>query len=329
MQLISMMICGFILDLLLGDPPSWPHPVKLMGHVISGLTHVFNQPSLSPRTRRWLGGLMWLIVVPGAYLSVIGIFWVVSLVPGLNLTAIAVLQFLIGGYLCYTCLSIKSLAQAADQIVGTLDQGDLATARSQVGMIVGRDTDQLNAAQVCKATIETVAENTSDGVIAPMVYMAIGGPALAIAYKAVNTLDSMVGYKNDRFGDIGKVSALIDDVVNFIPARITWGLLLISTFMLGYDSRSAIKVGLRDRENHRSPNSGFSESVVAGALDLRLGGPHYYFGELVDKPYIGTGGAHPESASTTEIKATVRLLYVSSLVGLLVIAGLSMIIYGE
>lgn len=309
MRVISMIAIGFVLDLILGDPPTWPHPVKLIGHAIAGLTKWWNKPAFAPITRRLLGGLMWLIIVGGTWVVTFELMRLTRLVPWF--------QFILGTYLCYTCLSIKGLSIESRKIMRSLKQGDLDKARYQVGMIVGRDTDQLSAEDVCKATIETDAENTSDGVIAPLIYLAIGGPALGLAYKAVNTLDSMVGYKNEQYGDIGFVSAKLDDLFNYIPARITWCLLMLATVLLRFDVHNALIVGRRDREHHRSPNSGFSESVVAGALNLRLGGPHYYFGEIVDKPFIGNEDA--VAADFGAIRNTLKLVYLVAFIGLLLV----------
>lgn len=311
MQLISMIVIGFVLDLLLGDPPSWPHPIKVIGHAIGGLTKLFNRPKYAATTRQWLGLLMWVIIVGGTWLIVAGLMWLVRNVLWLKLV--------LGSYLCYTCLSIKGLAVESRKIMASLKADDLEKARYQVGMIVGRDTAALSGEDVCKATIETVAENTSDGVIAPLLFLIIGGPALGLAYKAVNTLDSMVGYQNEKYRDIGRVPARLDDVFNYIPARLTWLFLVIASALLRYDVHKAVSVGLRDREHHKSPNSGFSESVVAGALNLRLGGPHYYFGELVPKPYIGNADAGPADAHA--INQTLRLLYTASTLGLIVVIG--------
>ncbi|MFD1123902.1 adenosylcobinamide-phosphate synthase CbiB [Lentilactobacillus raoultii] len=305
MQLISIITGSFLLDLVLGDPPSWPHPVKLIGKLIAFLTVHFNYPTFRPFTRKVCGMVMWLIVVVGSWSTVFLI---------LRVTATYMwLQFIIGLYFSYTCLSIKGLSFEGKKIIKSLNDGKLELARNQVGMIVGRDTEKLSTESICKATIETIAENTSDGVIAPLMYLAIGGPALGIAYKAVNTLDSMVGYKNEQFGDIGYFPAKLDDLFNYIPARLTWIFLMLASIFLKYDIRQAFKVGKRDREHHRSPNSGFSESVVAGALDLQLGGPHYYFGQLVMKPYIGDAKT---IATTNEITKTIRMLYLASLLGL-------------
>lgn len=316
MNIVIMVALGFVLDLLLGDPPTWPHPIKLIGHVIGGLTSKWNRPRYSPHKKQLLGALTWVITVGGAGLVVYLIMQVASFNHYLYLA--------VGTYFSYTCLSARQLAIEAEKIIKSLQNNDLPTARKQVGMIVGRDTDQLSAESVTKAAIETVAENTSDGVIAPLLFLVVGGPVLGMMYKAVNTLDSMVGYRNAKYKDFGEFSARLDDVFNFIPARLTWGLLIISAWLLRDDAKEAIAVGKRDCENHLSPNSAFSEAVVAGALHLRLGGPHYYFGQLVKKPYIGND--HLIVAANWHLRRTVTMMYLSSVLGLIVFEGVRILI---
>lgn len=306
MNIFIMILLAFFLDLLLGDPHSWPHPVKSIGCLIAWLTKCFNHPNYSSRKKKWLGALTWLITVGGSGL----ITYVGMKIASINYY----LYMVVGTYLSYTCISARQLAIEAEKIMKSLKQNNLKKARHQVGMIVGRDTNQLSAEEVTKATIETVAENTSDGVIAPLFFLAIGGPVLGIMYKAVNTLDSMIGYQNEKYRAFGKVSARIDDIANYIPARITWLLLIISSWLLRDDTREAIAVGERDCEKHLSPNSAFSEAVVAGALHLQLGGPHYYFGELVKKPYIGND--HLVIAANWHLKRTITMLYLTSFLGL-------------
>lgn len=325
MQIVSMVLLGFALDAILGDPPTWPHPVKLMGDLIAILTTWLNKPTYAHGLRKLFGLVIWLVIVVGSFSVVLGILGGISIIPGLSGWVISIIQFVVGTYICYTCLSIKGLAVESHKIMQSLDAGNLKKARKQVGMIVGRDTQNLSADEVCKATIETIAENTSDGVIAPLFYLLLGGPALGIAYKAVNTLDSMIGYKNEKYSDIGLGSAKIDDIVGYIPARLTWLFLLAACMLLGYDTQQAYSVGIHDRKNHRSPNSGFSESVMAGALKLKLGGPHYYFGELVDKPYIGTIVLNPEKATVGKTEEAIHMLYAAAIIGLLAIVSLTLI----
>ncbi|PIN30310.1 cobalamin biosynthesis protein CobD [Limosilactobacillus reuteri] len=307
MNILIMVALAFILDLLLGDPHSWPHPVKIIGRLIAWLTKKFNRSSYSARKKKWLGALTWLITVGGSGL----VTYIVMRLVAVNYY----LYMVIGTYISYTCISARQLAIEAEKIMKSLQQNNLKKARHQVDMIVGRDTDKLSAEEVTKATIETVAENTSDGVIAPLLFLVVGGPVLGIMYKAINTLDSMIGYRNERYKAFGEVSAKIDDIANYLPARITWLLLIISSWLLHDDTREAIAVGERDCEKHLSPNSAFSEAVVAGALHLQLGGPHYYFGELVKKPYIGND--HFVIAANWHLKRTITMLYLSSFLGLI------------
>ncbi|WP_283621013.1 adenosylcobinamide-phosphate synthase CbiB [Limosilactobacillus avium] len=307
MKIVIMVALAFGLDLLLGDPHSWPHPIKAIGHLIAWLTKKFNQPAFSTSRRKQLGVLTWLITVGGAGLIIAGIMWLAAINNYLYMA--------VGTYLCYTCLSARQLAIEAEKIMKSLQNNDLQMARHQVGMIVGRDTDSLSAEEVTKAAIETVAENTSDGVIAPLFYLVIGGPVLGMMYKAINTLDSMIGYRNEKYRAFGEFSAKVDDIANYLPARITWLLLIISSWLLHDDTKEAIAVGERDCEKHLSPNSAFSEAVVAGALHLQLGGPHYYFGQLVRKPYIGND--HLVIAANWHLRRTITMLYMSSVIGLI------------
>ncbi|QZN93081.1 adenosylcobinamide-phosphate synthase CbiB [Limosilactobacillus panis] len=307
MKIVIMVALAFGLDLLLGDPHSWPHPIKAIGHLIAWLTKKFNQPAFSTSRRKQLGVLTWLITVGGAGLIIAGIMWLAAINDYLYMA--------VGTYLCYTCLSARQLAIETEKIMKSLQNNDLQMARHQVGMIVGRDTDSLSAEEVTKAAIETVAENTSDGVIAPLFYLVIGGPVLGMMYKAINTLDSMIGYRNEKYRAFGEFSAKVDDIANYLPARITWLLLIISSWLLHDDTKEAIAVGERDCEKHLSPNSAFSEAVVAGALHLQLGGPHYYFGQLVRKPYIGND--HLVIAANWHLRRTITMLYMSSVIGLI------------
>lgn len=319
MKIVIMVALAFVLDFLLGDPHSWPHPIKLIGRLIGWLTKKFNKPEYSVRKRKMLGVLTWLITVGGSGLVVALIMWIASIND--------YLYMIVGTYLCYTCLSARQLAIEAEKIMKSLKDNDLDKARRQVGMIVGRDTDQLSAEGVTKATIETVAENTSDGVIAPLFFLVIGGPVLGMMYKAINTLDSMIGYRNEKYRAFGEFSAKVDDLANYIPARITWVLLIISSWLLHDDTREAIAVGERDREKHLSPNSAFSEAVVAGALHLQLGGPHYYFGQLVKKPYIGND--HLVVAANWHLRRTITMLYMSSVLGLVIFELIRLLIVWE
>lgn len=315
MQILIMVVAGFWLDLLLGDPHSWPHPVKVMGRLIYYLTNKFNQPAYSSHQKRWLGLMTWIITVG---LSGIIIYFILYLCRFNQL-----LYLLVGTYFSYTCISTQQLAIEARKIIKLLQKKDLALARQQLAMIVGRDTKNLNREEILKATIETVAENTSDGVIAPLCYLMLGGPTLGIIYKSINTLDSMIGYNNEKYRDFGRFAAKCDDLVNYLPARITWLLLIISGWILQGDVHEAWLVGKRDCKKHLSPNSAFPEAVVAGMLHLQLGGPHYYFGKLVNKPYIGDD--FQVMVNVNHLKKTITMLYVTAIIALIILAGLRLI----
>lgn len=315
MQILIMVVAGFWLDLLLGDPHSWPHPVKVMGRLIYYLTNKFNQPAYSSHQKRWLGLMTWIITVG---LSGIIIYFILYLCRFNQL-----LYLLVGTYFSYTCISTQQLAIEARKVIKLLQKNDLALARQQLAMIVGRDTKNLNREEILKATIETVAENTSDGVIAPLCYLMLGGPTLGIIYKSINTLDSMIGYNNEKYRDFGRCAAKCDDLVNYLPARITWLLLIISGWILQGDVHEAWLVGKRDCKKHLSPNSAFPEAVVAGMLHLQLGGPHYYFGKLVNKPYIGDD--FQVMVNVNHLKKTITMLYVTAIIALIILAGLRLI----
>lgn len=270
------LILGAGLDALLGDPPGWPHLVIFFGRVIS-----FWEKRLYPMADKRLAGTILVVLtilvctlVPGAVLF---LAWKIS--PWLYLP--------LAGILCWQCIAPRSLRDESDLVRVPLEAGDLPKAREMVARIVGRDTDSLDLPGVARAAVETVAENTSDGVIAPLIYMAIGGPVLGCLYKSINTMDSMIGYKNDKYMDFGRRAALLDDAVNYLPARLAALLLIAGAYLCGMDGKNAWRIWKRDRRNHASPNSAQTESVVAGALGLRLAGDAVYFGQLHKKPYIG------------------------------------------
>ena len=273
---IAALLLGVALDALLGDPQGWPHLVIFFGKVIS-----FWEKRLYPMENKRLGGTILVVLTMACCTlipwAVLALAWRIS----------KWLYLLLGGVLCWQCIAAKSLRDESDLVRIPLEAGDLPKAREMVGRIVGRDTDALDAAGVTRAAVETVAENTSDGVIAPLFYMAIGGPVLGCLYKSVNTMDSMIGYKNDRYMDFGRRAALLDDVVNYIPARLAALELIAAAGLCGMDAKNAWRIWRRDRRNHASPNSAQTESAVAGALGLRLAGDAIYFGKLHKKPYIG------------------------------------------
>lgn len=277
----TALLLGFFIDLLLGDPRWLYHPVRIIGNGISFFEkHLRN---LFPKTEKGerKAGLALVILI--CLLS--GLIPFVILYIGYQIHTI--LGIVIESFFCYQMLAVKSLKQESMKVYKELKKGDLEGARHAVSMIVGRDTKALDEKGITKAAVETVAENTSDGIIAPLFYMAIGGPVLMFVYKGINTMDSMVGYKNEKYINFGRYAAKLDDIINYIPARISAWLMIAAAYLEGLDGKNAKKVFLRDRYNHASPNSAQTEAVMAGALNVQLAGNAYYFGKLYEKPTIG------------------------------------------
>lgn len=272
---------GFILDLILADPAWIKHPVIIMGDGISFLEK--NLRKIFPTTDKgeFVAGVVMATILPLTVLVVT--------------TSVCMLAFIINPILCivveaiwcWQAFSMKGLKDESMRVFRCLESGDLKKSQKAVGRIVGRDTSQLDERGVTKAAVETVAENFGDGVMSPLVFMIIGGAPLAMMYKSINTMDSMVGYKNERFLYFGKAAAKLDDFVNYIPARIGGIVWVIGAMISGYDYRNSWKIWKRDRLNHASPNSAQTEAACAGALGVKLAGPAYYFGEYYNKPYIG------------------------------------------
>lgn len=273
---------AFILDLVLGDPRWFPHPVVLIGRLISLVEKVLRKVSKKKIAELIAGGIMaFLVPVAVFFLS----YWLIYAVKMVSPWT----GWLVAVFLGYTTIAARSLYREPLQVVTLLATGDIDGARKGLSFLVGRDTHNLDEKGITRALVETVAENTSDGVIAPLFYLAIGGPPLAMAYKAINTLDSMVGYKNEKYLYFGRASARLDDIANYIPARITAILLVFAAFILRKDWKGAWKITVRDGRNHPSPNSGYPEAAMAGALNKRFGGLSYYGGMPSNKPYIGDG----------------------------------------
>lgn len=301
---------AFLLDLWLGDPPHWPHPVRWIGALINIAQRVVRKVCHSDTALRIGGGVMWLFVV--------GVSWAVSWgILTLAFAAHPWLGWCVEVWMIYTLLATRCLADMARQVEQALRHGSLSDSREKLSWIVGRDTAQLQPPQITRAVVETVAENTVDGVIAPLFFLLLGGAPLAVAYKAVNTLDSMVGYKQGIYRSIGMVSARMDDVANFIPARLSWLLLTLSAWLCGRNACGAFRIGFRDRGNHSSPNCAWPEGTVAGALGVCLGGPNDYFGQRVEKPWIGD---NLRAIEFDDIPRTIRLMWVASTLALLLFA---------
>lgn len=287
-----------MLDLILGDPEKWNHPVRRIGNLIQKLTDYFLKrgdeildPAARARAKRKYGRLLvaavLLISGGGTALLLVGAYM-------LHPWASCALE----AWFTYRLLAARNLRDASMRVYRALQTGSLADARYAVSMIVGRDTTVLDETGVTKAAVETVAENTSDGIIAPMLYMALGGPVPGMMYKAINTMDSMVGYRNDKYMDFGRAAARLDDAANFIPARISGLLMVAAAFLLGlwerlrgsekiYSGRRAFRIFLRDRRKHASPNAAHTEASCAGALGVQLAGNARYFGRIVEKPTLG------------------------------------------
>lgn len=272
---------GFLLDLLVGDPHWLPHPIRLIGSLIAKCSK-WNRVELKKGAQFWRGVAMTILVV-----CLTAVVAAAILVVGYWLHPFA--GCIMEGIMTYQILATKCLKVESMKVYEALKKDDLEGARYAVSMIVGRDTQVLDATGVAKAAVETVAENTSDGVIAPLIYLAIGGPILGFMYKAINTMDSMVGYKNDKYMYFGRCAAKLDDVVNYIPARISALLMIAVSFLPGkaYDGKGAWRIWRRDRRKHASPNSAQTEAVCAGSLGVQLAGDASYFGKIVKKPTIG------------------------------------------
>lgn len=278
---ITLLVLGaFILDLLIGDPVYGCHPVRLIGNgLIAPMEKGLRRLGMATRT----GGLLLVIWTVGVSVGLV-------LVINRLLSPWPVAFFLFNLYLVYACLAMKDLGEHVERVRAALAAGDLEQARQRLGAIVGRETDRLDEEAVARACVETLAENLSDGVIGPLFYAFLGGAPLAVLYKAVSTMDSMVGYKNDRYLQLGCVAARCDDLLNWIPARLTLLLILAAGICGGNHPIRSFRIALRDRHCHPSPNAGHPEAAMAAVLNLRLGGPSRYHGELVEKPCLNAGG---------------------------------------
>ena len=317
-EILLALTAGYALDLLIGDPHWLYHPVRLVGNLISFLEKRLRL--IFPKTHKaeLAAGAVLVILTSGiTAAAAAGLLYLASLIhPAVRLALEAVM--------CYQLLATKSLKEESMKVYRRLKENDLEGGRRAVSMIVGRDPQNLDETGVIKAAVETVAENTSDGILAPMLFMLIGGPVLGFFYKAVNTMDSMVGYKNDRYLYFGRAAARLDDVLNYIPARISAWMMILSAAPAGLDAKEAHRIYKRDRANHASPNSAHTEAVMAGALHVQLAGDAWYFGKLHKKKTIGDPDRPVENE---DIRRANRLLYVTSFLTLLVFGAVRFCIF--
>ncbi|AOZ94617.1 adenosylcobinamide-phosphate synthase CbiB [Paenibacillus crassostreae] len=314
---VFMLWAAYLLDLIIGDPRWIPHPVIGMGNGIKRLEKKIRSRVSLPADLKKVGILLPVIIVGGSFLLI----W--ALLKGLYMIHpwIAVVAEVV---FIATTIATKGLKDAGMEVYGHLNRGDLPAARKALGMIVGRDTHHLDEPEIVRGTVETVAENIVDAIVSPLFFALIGGAPLAMAYRAVNTLDSMVGYKNDKYINLGWASARLDDIANYIPARITGVLLVVSSWLMRLDYKRSVRTIKHDARLHPSPNSGFPESAVAGALGIRLGGENIYHGEVSFRAYMGEGS---RPMGKEDIIATVRLMLLSSLLFLL-LSVLVIVVFG-
>lgn len=317
MNIGFLVFIAFAADLAFGDPECFPHPVRLIGKAVSSGERLIR--GALPETPFWetAGGCVLAVfvaalsfILPWVSLYMLGLLW-------------EPLKWAAEAFFCWQIFAAGSLKKAACGVYRDMISGGLSAARKSLSLIVGRDTAELGEEGVSKAAVETVAENTSDGVIAPMIFMLIGGAPLGFLYKSINTMDSMIGYKNEKYLYFGRAAARLDDAANFIPARITAALYVIAAALLRLDWKSSLKTWLKDGGNHSSPNSGRPEAACAGALNIELGGPASYFGRLCPKPFIGRGLG---KARPLHILKSTDMLIVSSVLGVFIFCGVRMLV---
>lgn len=309
------MLVGFVIDIFVGDPYNFPHPIRAIGTLIAKLEKFVRERFKNLRKGGVFLALTVLIASTLVPLAVLLVCYKINIYLGLAVESV----------MCWQLVAARCLQKESMKVCRAVEEKDIEKARKAVSMIVGRDTDVLDETGIVKAAVETVAENTSDGVTAPIMYIAFGGAPLGFFYKAANTMDSMIGYTNEKYIDIGRFAAKLDDVLNFIPSRLTALGMILSAYLLGADGKNAAKIWKRDRRKHASPNSAQTESVCAGALDIRLAGDAYYFGELHKKEFIGDDIRTPESE---DIRRANRLMYCTSVIVLVISAALRAAIFG-
>lgn len=304
MEIAFIALLAFVIDCIIGDPYTKFHPVAIMGKLIDILDKILRKDTASEPTKLVCGFILVAILLSLSYSFTASILYLLEILHcpiWLNISIQAIiLSFMI---------SPKSLAKAGREIYQELTAHNLDTARQKVNYIVSRDANRMNEQDITRATVETVAENIVDGIISPLFFFFIGGLPLAVLYRMSNTMDAMIGYKNDKYLYFGRTAARVDDVLNFIPARITGILLIITAFCCQFNAKNALKMMLRDAKKHPSPNGGYTEATVAGALGIRLGGINYYFGRESFRAYMG----EPlEELSAKHIEQTIRLMYAVS-----------------
>ena len=317
MRLVIKIWIAYVLDLIFGDPQNIIHPVQVIGKMISsGEKSLLEKKYKSDRKYKFFAGMILNITVISL---TYGITYLIRRTSE-NSIILTVAEI----YLMYTVFSINSLAREGNRVYNILKEGNIERARKDLSYLVSRDTGTMDEKMIIRSTMETISENTVDGIVAPMFYMFLGGLPLSMAYKAINTLDSMVGYKNEKYIDFGKFSAKLDDVANFIPARITGIFIILASMILGYNGKEAWRIFFRDRKNHSSPNSAHSEASVAGALGVQFGGRVSYFGKEVDKPTIGD---KKKEFEIEDIKKNIKIMYATSFLSLVVFSAIFVGIY--
>ena len=317
-MIIPSFVIGYIVDLIIGDPHGMWHPIIFIGQMISAFEKGIRKMFPKTKNGELAGGLMLVILIlicsagiPAVLLLLAyWLHWIVG--------------FVLQCYMCYAILATRSLKTESMKVKTALETEGLDAGRKAVSMIVGRDTQNLTEEGVVKAAVETIAENTSDGIIAPMIFIAIGGPVLGFFYKGANTMDSMVGYKNDRYLYFGRCAAKFDDIVNYLPARISALLMILSSYIIRLSGKNAARIWKRDRRKHASPNSAQTEAVMAGALEVQLAGDAWYFGKKHEKPFIGDPIRPIERE---DIRRANRLLYATATVSLILFCLIRLAVY--
>lgn len=304
MDRVIFLFIALIIDLIIGDPHWFPHPVVLIGKAITGLENLLREKTYSARAEKLKGAVLVFIIIAGSYLTA----EIILLLSGsLN----NYLAYFLEVFILSLLLALKGLIAAGKEVYQALKAGDLKLARQKVNLIVGRDCSKSSRKEVIRAVLETLAENTSDGIIAPVFYYFLGGLPLALTYKAVNTMDSMLGYQNQKYQNFGFTAAKIDDLFNLIPARMTASIMVIASFLLKYDYQAALQTIFKDASKHPSPNAGYPEAAAAGALGLRFGGLNYYHGRESFRAYIGEEKKEFELEDISKLN---KIIYLSVLI---------------